>query len=101
MKVETRQYTINDQTAVRLAEIYIEKTEYACAVAKVCDNILDRSGGLLGIVRERAQELKSAKLRANNSRVMPCAHWIPGGICNVFVDYRCSKDKSCIISARA
>jgi len=72
MKVETRQYTVNDQTAVRLAEIYIEKTEYACAVAKVCDNILDRSGGLLGIVRERAQELKSAKLRANNSQSMPC-----------------------------
>lgn len=47
------------------------------------------------------KELAEALKPSHNSRVMPCAHWVPGGICNVFVDYRCGKDKSCIISARA
>lgn len=71
MKVETYQISINDQTAVRLAEIYIEDTKYACAIQKVCDDILDRSGGLLGIVRDRVRELRSARLRAASNSI-PC-----------------------------
>jgi hypothetical protein len=44
----------------RLAELY--KTDYV-AVAKVCDEALDRSGALLGEVRARHRELISQQKR--------------------------------------
>ena len=47
------------------------------------------------------KSLEGVQTQTTNSRVMPCAHWIPGGICNVFTDNRCGKDHSCIISAQA
>lgn len=45
-----------DTIVGRLAELYL--TEYK-AVADVCDFALDRSGRLLGIVRDKASELRT------------------------------------------
>ena len=45
----------------RLAELY--ETDYV-AVAKVCDEVLDRSGALLGEVRTRHSALRSQQRSA-------------------------------------
>jgi len=34
-----------------LAKIYSRDTKTACIVAEICDEVLDKSGGLLGRVR--------------------------------------------------
>jgi len=40
----------------KLAEIYNQNHHDAYIVATICDEVLDRSGGLLGRVREVARE---------------------------------------------
>lgn len=45
-----------DTIVGRLAELYL--TRYAC-VAIICDEALDRSGRLLGVVRDKARELRT------------------------------------------
>ena len=46
-------------------------------------------------------KIMEAQAASTNNRVMPCAHWVPGGICSVFTDNRCGKNRSCLISAQA
>jgi len=50
----------------RLAELY--KTDYV-AVAKVCDEALDKSGALLGEVRTRHMELRSQQKQHTTAQV--------------------------------
>jgi len=50
----------------RLAELY--KTDYV-AVAKVCDEALDKSGALLGEVRTRHSELRSQQKQHTTEQV--------------------------------
>lgn len=47
-----------DKLIDRLADLY--STDYL-TVAKCCDEVLDRSGTLLGYVRERHYKLKSSR----------------------------------------
>jgi len=39
----------------KLAEIYKNNTHDACIVAEICDEVLDKSGALLGEVRKIAR----------------------------------------------
>lgn len=45
-----------------LAELYLESTSMAARVAKLCDEKLDKSGALLGRVRERVQDIREREL---------------------------------------
>jgi hypothetical protein len=51
----------------KLAEIYKRGTKEAALVAEICDEVLDRSGALLGEVREAAQ-------KSVQSDLLPCGH---------------------------
>ena len=48
----------------RLALLY--QTDSLC-VANVCDKVLDRSGRLLGLIRERARKIKIIATQSNES----------------------------------
>ena len=50
----------------RLAELY--KTDYI-AVAKICDEALDRSGALLGEVRSRHMKLRNQQKQQTTNAV--------------------------------
>ena len=39
----------------KLAEIYSRDTKTACVVAEICDEVLDRTGALLGEIRSIAR----------------------------------------------
>jgi hypothetical protein len=55
-----------------LAELYLESTSMAARIAKVCDEGLDKSGALLGRVRQRAKELSQPTLsNAQKPGVVP------------------------------
>ena len=43
----------------KLAEIYGKNTTSACVVAEICDEVLDRSGALLGKVRDAYRSTKT------------------------------------------
>ena len=46
----------------KLAEIYKRGIKESVLVAEICDEVLDRSGRLLGEVRETAQHIAQAEL---------------------------------------
>ncbi len=45
-------------TLDQLAKIYNRDSHHALAIANLCDEHLDKSGALLGYVRDKARELK-------------------------------------------
>jgi hypothetical protein len=47
--------TLTKGQLVKLAEIYNKDIHTAAIVATVCDEVLDKSGGLLGTVRALAE----------------------------------------------
>lgn len=47
-------------TVDELAQVYAIDSHCALAIARLCDDYVDRSGALLGYVRDRASELKKA-----------------------------------------
>jgi len=55
---------MNKEQIEKLAEIYSKNTHDAYIVATICDEVLDRSGRLLGEVRKIARE----KIK-NNARI--------------------------------
>jgi hypothetical protein len=50
----------------KLAEIYNYNMNNAVLVAKICDEVLDRSGALLGEVRQVARDLRTLPTRKTN-----------------------------------
>lgn len=46
------EYIYHPERIKRLAEIYQQSTHDAAIVAKICDDVIDRSGRLLGEVRK-------------------------------------------------
>ena len=46
---------MNEKQIDKLAEIYSKNIHDACIVATICDEVLDRSGALLGEVRKVAR----------------------------------------------
>ena len=46
---------MNKEQIEQLGEIYAQGTTQACIVAKICDEVLDKSGALLGKVRKVAR----------------------------------------------
>jgi hypothetical protein len=51
---------MEDFRVKKLAEIYMRGTKEATIVADICDSVLDRSGGLLGEVRDAVQHITEA-----------------------------------------
>lgn len=47
---------MNEKQIDKLAELYSRDTTYAFIIATVCDEVLDKSGALLGEVRYKARE---------------------------------------------
>lgn len=56
--LKTKQTKITDDMENRLTELYLK--DYVC-IAEVCDEVLDRSGGLLGRIRIKARILSEKK----------------------------------------
>jgi hypothetical protein len=54
---------MTDEMEDKLAELYLKNKDYV-TIAKVCDEVLDKSGALLGRVRDKAQIL----LRNNSKK---------------------------------
>jgi hypothetical protein len=50
---------------------------------------------------EAAINIKEAQNTAHNSRVMPCPKFVPGAVCDLFKDGRCSDENSCLLSVTA
>ncbi len=50
-----RRYTV---TLDQLAKVYARDSHCALAIAQLCDDHIDKSGELLGYVRDRATEIK-------------------------------------------
>ena len=48
---------MNREQIDKLAEIYSRDTQTAFVVAEICDEVLDRSGALLGRVRVIARQM--------------------------------------------
>lgn len=48
---------MNKEQIDKLAELYSRDTTYAYIVATICDEILDKSGSLLGQVRVEARKI--------------------------------------------
>lgn len=46
-------YTVTPET---LAKVYKQSTGFAAVIGELCDNHLDKSGALLGVVRSMAME---------------------------------------------
>jgi len=55
---KTKQTKITNEMEYKLAELYLK--DYVC-IAEVCDEVLDKSGGLLGKVRDKAKILSKKK----------------------------------------
>ena len=49
----------------KLVEIYGRNRSNACIVAELCDEVLDKSGKLLGEIREASRLLKGIKTTKN------------------------------------
>ena len=47
---------MDKEQKTKLAEIYSQNTKTAFVVATICDEVLDKSGGLLGEVRSIARK---------------------------------------------
>ena len=57
---EGKNYITGDETRITiLAALYEESTHNACIVATICDEVIDRTGALLGKVRGIVREGKS------------------------------------------
>jgi hypothetical protein len=86
---------INDGKGERSARLCFDCTEDAAAALAESQATVNQQPQV------ETADTKERRAKSPNKRVMPCAHWIPGGICNVFTDKWCGKDHSCIISAQA
>ncbi len=53
---------MNKEQIKKLAEIYNKDYMYASVVATICDEVLDRSGALLGEVRKIARNNRYARI---------------------------------------
>lgn len=53
---EIKKYIYNPDRVKKLAEIYQQSTHDAAIVAKICDEVIDRSGRLLGEVRKAVRK---------------------------------------------
>ena len=55
---ELLEYVYDETRINALAEIYIRSTHDAAVVATICDDVIDRSGKLLGLVRDAVRTKK-------------------------------------------
>lgn len=56
--VNDKRYIDENLVIIALASEYVKSNDCKLCIARMCDDILDRSGRLLGLVRDKALKMK-------------------------------------------